>query len=908
MFLKEARSKISSGLVFTLLFSLLLPALAWGAAAVPLKDIADSYAQKEIQSLVDSGIISGYEDGSFQPRKSITRAELAKILVLSLGLKEDPDQAAAFTDVDKNSWYRGFVGALVQSKITQGNSATTFAPDAKVTREELAVFFIRALGLEETATKVAADAKVSDLSTVSSWAQAHVSLAFKVGFLQGIDDGAGSIKFSPKDNSERQAVARLAYEFKNNKDTIINKAKGLAVGTLAVSSAVVTNNTTVEVTFNQAVGTVSASDFTFDNSLTVTKAELKSGSTTVVVLTTSVQTGGTVYKLSYLGKDTGITVTGAATGGSGSSSSGSSGSSLSISDKQLLAMGGTLNKNIRLIESGTYGPADGSTTVVNGTLTLDPGETGEITLRNIKADNIVVASGSSNSIKLVNVVIVVELKIDTNASQTALVRVVTEGTTVIKSTYVGSGAIIEATKGSFGNINIEAGAAGKEVQLKGTITDAVYVSSLAANVTINVSAPTTGGGSTSVAALNLGANSKVKTETGSTLKSLVVTANIKVVLDGAGAISNVSAASTVTSLALDVTSTVNIEKVTLTITVTVTLTGDTGAVARITITIEAGGGTVEVSPDIAAVNASRDALVIGYATGDSEASVKSNLKLLITDSNNGTTITWSSSNTSVIGNDGTVTRPAADTSVTLTATISKGTSTATKSFTVLVVKATGNSETAVAASINALAIGYASGDSAASVTQNLTLETSDVVNGTTITWSSSNAAVVSNTGVVVRPTADTVVTLTATVSSGSNSGTKEFQVTVKASTSVTTVTYLTYNTTASVTNSVYSGVSGANNVNDTNLALHVAAANASDFLIVGFSDALSADSNDLLGVTVTSNPSATANTYTVFGGTYFGFKYTNPRVSGSVYQIQIAGLKKSDSSTVPTVTIYVYQD
>ncbi|MCU6792902.1 S-layer homology domain-containing protein [Paenibacillus sp. WQ 127069] len=898
MFLKEARSKISSVLVFTLLFSLLLPALAWGAAAVPLKDIADSYAQKEIQSLVDSGIISGYEDGSFQPRKSITRAELAKILVLSLGLKENPDQAAAFTDVDKNSWYRGFVGALVQSNITQGNSATTFAPDAKVTREELAVFFIRALGLEETATKVAVDAKVSDLNTISDWAKAHVSLAFKVGFLQGIDDGAGSVKFSPKDNSERQAVARLAYEFKNNKDTIITKAKALAVGTLAVSSAVVTNNTTVEVTFNQAVGTVSASDFTFDNSLTVTKAELKSGSTTVVVLTTSVQTGGTVYKLSYLGKDTGITVTGAATGGSGSSSSGSSNNS--VADKQLLANGGITYKNIRLTASDTYGPADGSKTIVKGTLTLDPGETGEITLRNIEADNIVVASGSPNSIKLVNIVIVVELKIDTNASQTALVRVVTEGTTVIASTYVGSGAIIEATKGSFGNINIGAGAAGKEVQLRGTITDAVYVTSLAVNVTINVNAPTTGGGSTSVAALNLGANTNVKTQTGSTLKSLVVTANIKVSLDGAGTISKVSASSTVPSFALNVSSTVNI--VAFTVTITIILTGDTDKVAAISIIISVGGGKVEVSPDNADVNATKDALAIGYANGDSATSVKSNLNLPTTGVN-GTTVTWSSSNTAVVGNDGTITRPTADTSVTLTATISKGSITATKAFTVLV-KAIGNSETAVAASINALAIDYANGDSATSVTQNLTLATTDAANGTTITWSSSNTAVVSNTGVVVRQAADTVVTLTATVSSGSNSGTKEFQVTVKASNSVTTVTYLTYNTTATVSGVVY-GKPGANGTSAD--ALHIAAGNAADYLIVGFSENLST-TLDFSGATFTSNGTAVTATYTVIDTTYAAFKYSATRSPGE-YKLEINGLKnKANGSSYNTVTFYVYQD
>jgi hypothetical protein len=69
---------------------------------------------------------------------------------------------------------------------------------------------------------------------------------------------------------------------------------------------------------------VNAADFTFDNGLIVTKAELKAGSTNVVVLTTNEQTPGTVYKLSYLGKETGNTITGASADNSGSSSSGSS--------------------------------------------------------------------------------------------------------------------------------------------------------------------------------------------------------------------------------------------------------------------------------------------------------------------------------------------------------------------------------------------------------------------------------------------------------------------------------------------------------------------------------------------------------------------------------------------------------
>jgi hypothetical protein len=325
---RSFKKLFSSFLLVSMLVFSLTSAIGSAAAPTPvqLTDIVDSYAQKEINNLVDNGIVSGYEDGSFQPRKTITRAELSKIIVLSSGLKENPEQAAAFTDVGKDSWYRGFVGALVASNITQGTSATTFAPEAKVTREELAIFFIRALGLEETTGKVAVDAKLSDLGTVSSWGQPYVSLAFKTGFTLGIDNPDGTIRFSPKDNSERQAVARMAYEFIHNKNTFINKAKELVNKSPKVSSVIAINNSTIEVTFTSPVTKVAMNDFTFDNNLEATRAELKAGTSNVVVLTTSMQTLGTVYKLMYLGSDTGITVIGANSQSNVGSSSGNTGS------------------------------------------------------------------------------------------------------------------------------------------------------------------------------------------------------------------------------------------------------------------------------------------------------------------------------------------------------------------------------------------------------------------------------------------------------------------------------------------------------------------------------------------------------------------------------------------------------
>ncbi|MGN7762458.1 S-layer homology domain-containing protein [Paenibacillus sp. 22594] len=220
------RRKVNLMMVFALLLSTLMPSMAFGKST-QFKDTADSYAQKEIQSLVEAGIISGYEDDTFKPNKAMTRAELAKIIVLSLGLKVNADQAASFKDVAPNSWYRGYIGALVETGITQGTSATTYSPNSNVTREELVVFFIRAFKLEETAKKLPVDSELSDLSEVSEWAKAQVSLAFKTGFINGTQGSDGTLKFKPKDHAERQALARLAYEFTINKSVYVDKSMKL---------------------------------------------------------------------------------------------------------------------------------------------------------------------------------------------------------------------------------------------------------------------------------------------------------------------------------------------------------------------------------------------------------------------------------------------------------------------------------------------------------------------------------------------------------------------------------------------------------------------------------------------------------------------------------------------------------
>ena len=182
--------------------------------------------------------------------------------------------------------------------------------------------------------------------------------------------------------------------------------------------------------------------------------------------------------------------------------------------------------------------------------------------------------------------------------------------------------------------------------------------------------------------------------------------------------------------------------------------------------------------DAQAVAAAKQSLQIGYNEGDLPHVVTQNLDLPVTGSS-GCTISWASSDPAV-ASDGTVIRPAyGDTQVTLTATITSHEVSDQVSFTVTV-KGLVSDADAVAAAKADLNIVYASGDSAARVTRNVTLPATGT-DACSIAWSSDTSATIDNNGVVTQPTnQDVVVTLTATISSHAVSDTKQFPLTVKA--------------------------------------------------------------------------------------------------------------------------------
>ena len=140
------------------------------------------FAYEEIMGLSKAGIISGYADGSFRPYQTITRGQTAIMLAKALDLPAAP-KAKPFTDISQNSPYYNAVSAVVQAGIIRGYG-DDFRPNATLTREEMATIMVRAFHLTE---KSQVDVPFKDLNSVSPTHRKNVEILFQNGLTKGKD-------------------------------------------------------------------------------------------------------------------------------------------------------------------------------------------------------------------------------------------------------------------------------------------------------------------------------------------------------------------------------------------------------------------------------------------------------------------------------------------------------------------------------------------------------------------------------------------------------------------------------------------------------------------------------------------------------------------------------------------------
>ncbi|MGE7982947.1 S-layer homology domain-containing protein [Solibacillus sp. NPDC093137] len=111
------------------------------------KDVpTSSKYYKAISALNKAGIVNGYGN-EFRPDATLTRSQLAKMLSIGFELEQSTTTKTKFTDVNKltDTATKKYIQTLVDYGITKGTTATTFSPNMKLTRAQLATFLYNAI-------------------------------------------------------------------------------------------------------------------------------------------------------------------------------------------------------------------------------------------------------------------------------------------------------------------------------------------------------------------------------------------------------------------------------------------------------------------------------------------------------------------------------------------------------------------------------------------------------------------------------------------------------------------------------------------------------------------------------------------------------------------------------------------
>ena len=166
-------------------------------AGAAFTDQADIKATDAVDTLVALGVVEGFEDGSFQPNATVTRAQMAKMIYVLRTGKSDAsaynDDKTSFTDIGSH-WARGYIKYCQSLGIIAGKSNTIFAPNANVTAQEAAKMLLVTLGY---------NAEKAGL-TGAGWAAKTNALADENGLLEDVNTSFTSA-------CPRQYAAQLIY-------------------------------------------------------------------------------------------------------------------------------------------------------------------------------------------------------------------------------------------------------------------------------------------------------------------------------------------------------------------------------------------------------------------------------------------------------------------------------------------------------------------------------------------------------------------------------------------------------------------------------------------------------------------------------------------------------------------------
>ena len=199
MFIKRSGKK-AIGLILSLCLVFTAFSSVYGAAVS--KDVSGHWAEPQITDWTARGLIKGYEDGSFKPDNTITRAEFIALINRSFEFREEA--AISFSDMALSNWAYSEIAKAVKAGYVTGYEDGTIGASKPISRQEVAVIVAKLLKLSATAD---AAASFKDSGLIANWAKDAVTVAVASHILNGY---AADNSFKPMNPITRaEAVVTL---------------------------------------------------------------------------------------------------------------------------------------------------------------------------------------------------------------------------------------------------------------------------------------------------------------------------------------------------------------------------------------------------------------------------------------------------------------------------------------------------------------------------------------------------------------------------------------------------------------------------------------------------------------------------------------------------------------------------
>ena len=173
------------------------------SVALPFTDVAEgAYYADAVAWAIQNKVTSGVSATTFAPNASCTRGQMVTFLWKAAGSPEPKSLTTAFTDVKSGTYYEKAVAWAVENKVTTGTSATTFSPDATVTRGQSVTFLWKA----NNSPAAEGTSAFTDVA-----ASAYYASAVNWAVEKGVTSGMSATTFAPNSNCTRAQIVTFLY-------------------------------------------------------------------------------------------------------------------------------------------------------------------------------------------------------------------------------------------------------------------------------------------------------------------------------------------------------------------------------------------------------------------------------------------------------------------------------------------------------------------------------------------------------------------------------------------------------------------------------------------------------------------------------------------------------------------------